>query len=145
MNHIPYKGSAPGLTDLMGGQVDTMCDVSMALTHVRAGKLKLLAVGAPTRLAAFPDVPTMAELGYPQANFSAWYGVVVPHGTPSQIQGQINATVNKALKTSRALSMLASMDALPVGGSSAEFRRTIEADSANIQQVVRSKGIRVEQ
>lgn len=145
MNHVPYKGSAPALTDLIGGQVQAMCDVSSALTHVRTGKARLLAVGEPRRLAEFPNVPTMAEAGFPEANFSAWYGITVPAGTPRDIVLKINTAVNDLLKTERARTTLTTLDAQPLGGTPEDFARAIESGSANIVKVIRERNIKPEQ
>ncbi|CAM3829001.1 hypothetical protein BOSP111201_26940 [Bordetella sputigena] len=145
MTHVPYKGSAPALVDLMGGQLEAMCDVSSALQYVREGKLKALAVGAPARLKGFPSVPTMAELGIGQANFSAWYGIVAPAGTPDSVVKMLNEKINGILRTDRARQALASIDAQPIGGSPADFAQTIRTNSADIGEVIRIRKIRVEQ
>lgn len=145
MLHVPYKGSNPALTDLIGGQLETMCDVSLALQHVRANKLNLLAVGANSRLPDFPDVPTMSELGYPEANFSAWYGVVVPADTPKEIVDKLNVAINKTLKTDRTKQALNALDAQAIGGSSEEFRHTIDVNRTTVERIIRTRNIRIAQ
>jgi len=95
--HIPYKGSGPALVDLMAGQVDFILDTG-SLGHVKSGNLKALAVAAKTRIPALPDVPTFAELGYPDMIASAWYGVLAPAGLPESIQLRLNAEINAVLR-----------------------------------------------
>lgn len=145
MLHIPYKGSTPALVDLMGGEFETMCDVSLALQYVRADKLKLLAVGSEARLPDFPDVPTMRELGYPDGNFSAWYGIVVPAGTPQDVIEKLNIAINKTLKTDRVTEALKALDAQAIGGSSQEFHNTIDTNRNSVKQIIQSRNIRIDQ
>lgn len=95
--HVPYKGSGPALTDLMGGQVDFILDTG-SLGHVKSGNLKALAVASSKRLPALPEVPTFAELGYKDMIASAWYGVLAPAGLPKPIQDKLNVEINAVLK-----------------------------------------------
>ena len=98
MNHIPYKGSAPALTDVMGGQASLMFDTMLsAMPHVKNGKLKAIAVTSAARSPAAPDVPTVAESGLPGYEAIAWNGLLVPAGTPADIVGKLNAELKKAL------------------------------------------------
>lgn len=145
MLHIPYKGSTPALVDLMGGEFESMCDVSLALQYVRANKLKLLAVGSESRLPDFPDVPTMSELGYPDGNFSAWYGIVVSAGTPQEIIDKLNLAINKTLKSERVAEALKALDAQAIGGSPKDFQNTIDSNRSSVEQIIRSRNIRIEQ
>lgn len=145
MLHIPYKGSTPALVDLMGGEFESMCDVSLALQYVRANKLKLLAVGSESRLPDFPDVPTMSELGYPDGNFSAWYGIVVSAGTPQEIIDKLNRAINKTLKSDRVAEALKALDAQAIGGSPKDFQNTIDSNRSSVEQIIRSRNIRIEQ
>ena len=100
MLHIPYRGTAPSVTDLLGGQVDaTFTGAPTVLPHVRAGRLRALAVSSVQRLPSLPDVPTVAESGYPGFDADQWYGVVAPAGTPAAVVARLNAEINKALLT----------------------------------------------
>jgi tripartite-type tricarboxylate transporter receptor subunit TctC len=114
---VPYRGSAPALTDLVGGSVDIMFDnLGVSLPLVRGGKLKLLAVATPTRMAALADVPTIAETlgGFESA---AWFAIVAPPKTPPVIVGKINADVNAALRDGDVVQRLAQLSAEPIGGT----------------------------
>ena len=98
MNHIPYKGSAPALTDVMGGQASLMFDTMLsAMPHVKNGKLKAIAVTSAARSPAAPDVPTVAESGLPGYEAIAWNGLLVPAGTPADVVAKLNAELKKAL------------------------------------------------
>jgi len=98
MSHVPYKGSAPALTDVMSGQVDVMFDTTLsAMPFVKAGKLKALGLTSPVRSAAAPDVPTIAESGLPGYEVFAWNGVLVPAGTPKAVIQQLNDQIRKAM------------------------------------------------
>jgi len=97
--HIPYKGSAPAVTDLIGGQVDVMFDnVPNVLQHLMGGKLRGLAVSSKTRSPFTPDLPTVAEAGLPGFDVSVWFGVVAPSATPKALVSQLNAEINRILK-----------------------------------------------
>lgn len=96
---VPYKGTAPALADLMGGQVDILCDQTTNTTpQIKAGKVTALAVTSPTRLESLPDLPTMAESGYPGFDVSIWHGMYAPKGTPKPVLDKLVATLQQALK-----------------------------------------------
>ena len=98
--HVPYKGVSPALTDLMAGRIDYMIDnVGLLTQQVAAGKIRALAITGAKRVAAVPDVPTMAEAGLPGYEFTAWMGVAVPAGTPAAIVQRLNAELVRALRT----------------------------------------------
>jgi tripartite-type tricarboxylate transporter receptor subunit TctC len=98
MTHVPYKGSAPGLTDLVGARIDTMFDYPVAiLPHIQSGRLRPLAVMGNKRLAVMPDVPTIAELGFPEAAASPWSGVCVPAGTSPEVIRKLSNAMRDAL------------------------------------------------
>ncbi|MGE8374997.1 MAG: tripartite tricarboxylate transporter substrate-binding protein, partial [Diaphorobacter nitroreducens] len=98
MAHVPYKGSAPALTDVMGGQADLMFDTMLSsMPHVKAGKLKALAVTSSQRSPSAPDIPTVAESGLPGYEAIAWNGVLAPAGTPKEVVDRLNAELKKAL------------------------------------------------
>jgi tripartite-type tricarboxylate transporter receptor subunit TctC len=130
LQNVPYRGSAPALNDLIAGSVDCMFDnLGVSMQLVKSGKLKLIAVASPTRMASLPDVPTIAET-LPGFAAAAWYAIVAPHGTPQAIVDKINTGVNEALRDPQILKGLANLQAEPVGGSpaatAAYFRQETE-------------------
>ncbi len=115
--HVPYRGSAPALNDLVAGSVDLMFDnLGVSLPLVKGGKLKLIAVATPKRMASLPDVPTIAET-LPGFESAAWFGVVAPPKTPQAIADKINADMNEALHQSDILARLTQLSAEPMGGT----------------------------
>jgi len=117
VQHVPYRGSAPALNDLVGGNVDIMFDnLGVSLPLVKGGKLKLLAVATPKRMAALPDVPTIAET-LPGFESAAWFAVVAPPKTPRAVIDKINADMNEALRDPAILDRLKQLSAEPIGGT----------------------------
>ena len=124
ITHIPYKGSSPALTDLVGGQVQIMFDnLPSALPQIKAGKLRAIAVTSLKRAPVLPDVPTISESGLPGFEASSWFGVLAPAGTPAPIVARINAEVNKWLQSAEAREKLLSQGAEAAGGSPEQFGR----------------------
>ena len=114
MLHIPYRGTAPSVTDLISGQVDaTFTGAPVVLPHVRSGRLRALAVSSAQRIPTLPDVPTVAESGYPGFEADQWYGVVAPAGTPAAVVARLNAEINKALVLADVAQQLAVEGAVP--------------------------------
>ena len=145
MTHVPYKGSAPALTDLMGGQVQLMFDnLPSSLAFIKAGKLKALAVTSATRAAALPDVPTIAESGVPGFEASSWFGIVAPAGTPREVVNKVNAEINKWLASPEAKEKLASQGAIAAGGSPEDFAKHIAAETAKWAAVIKASGARAD-
>ena len=145
MTHIPYKGSAPALQDLIGGQVQLMFDnLPSALPQIKGGKLRALAVTSATRAAALPDVPTVAEAGLPGFEASSWFGVLAPAGTPVAIIARLNAEIAKWLASPEAREKLASQGANAAGGSPEDFAKHIAAETAKWQKVVKESGAKVD-
>ena len=145
MNQIPYKGSSPMVTDLLGGQVDVMFDnLPNALPHVKAGKMRALAVTSPKRLTELPDVPTVAELGYPGFEVSVWYGVFVPAGTPPAIISRLNTELNKALHADDVRAMFTAQGVEALGGSAEDFRKFNAAQDKKWSEVIRKGGIKAD-
>ncbi len=146
ITHIPYKGGSAPLTDALGGQFEVMTtNVSTAvLQQVRAGKLRALAVGAPQRLDALPEVPTFAELGYANANLASTFGVFAPAKTPAAIVSRLNAEINRALRAPDLRERLATSDNVPTGGTAAQFAQQIRAEYDANAAIVRAAGIRAE-
>ena len=145
MTHVPYKGSAPALTDLMGGQVQLMFDnLPSSLQLIQAGKLRAIAVTSTARAAALPDVPTIAESGLPGFEASSWFGVLAPAGTPREIVTKLNATIAAWLATPDAKDKLLSQGAIAAGGTPEAFARHIDAETAKWAKVVKMSGAHID-
>jgi tripartite-type tricarboxylate transporter receptor subunit TctC len=145
MAHVPYKGSAPALVDLIGGQVQLMFDnLPSALPQIKAGKLKALAVTSAQRSTVLPDVPTVAESGLPGFEASSWFGLLAPAGTPKDIIAKLNGEVVKWLATPEAKERLATQGAIPAGLSPDDFTRHIAAETVKWQKVVKDSGAKVD-
>jgi tripartite-type tricarboxylate transporter receptor subunit TctC len=143
--HVPYKGAAQITTDLIGGQIQlAFSQPPSAVPHVRAGKLRALAVTAPKRVSALPDVPTVAEAGLPGFEANSWQGIVLPKGTPSAVTDKILAEVRRILTSAEMRERLALEGSEPGGISPAEFRRHIEREIAKWTKVVKTTGIAIE-
>lgn len=145
MEHIPYKGSAPALTDLMGGQVQVMFDnMPSALPHVKAGKLRAIAVTTATRSPAMPDLPTIAEAGLPGFEAASWFGMLAPAGTPKDIVAKIHGDVVKLAKTTDLSEKLTQQGAAPVLNTPDEFAAYIKAELAKWEKVVKASGAKAD-
>jgi tripartite-type tricarboxylate transporter receptor subunit TctC len=145
MVHVPYKGAAPALTDVVGGQVNMFFSgLPPAIPHIRAGKLRALAVTTTTRSPALSEIPTMIESGVPGFDISNWFGVFVPAGTPKDIVAKLNAEMVHALKQSDVKDKLSSQGAEAVGDTPDEFERFIRAEMAKYSQLVKASGARAE-
>jgi len=144
MTHVPYKGSAPALQDLIGGQVQLMFDnLPPSLPQIKAGKLRALAVTSSVRAPALPDVPTIAESGLPGFEASSWFGILAPAGTPPAIIAKVNAEVSKWLASPEGKEKLAGIGANAAGGSPEDFTRHIQAETAKWAKVVKESGAKV--
>jgi tripartite-type tricarboxylate transporter receptor subunit TctC len=148
MLHLPYGGSGPALIDLIGGNTDLMFDnLPSSLPHIRAGKLKALAVTSAVRSAALPDLPTVEEAGGPALKgfeASSWFGLVAPAGTPMDIVHRVQAETAKALAAPAIKERLVAQGAIPSGMASAEFGRHIAAETAKWAKVVKASGAKVD-
>ena len=145
MTHVPYKGSAPALTDLMGGQVQLMFDnLPSSLAFIKANKLRALAVTSATRAAALPDVPTMQEAGVPGFEASSWFGVLAPAGTPHDIVTKLNGAIAAWLASPDAKEKLATQGAIAAGGTPDAFVKHIADESAKWAKVVKASGAHVD-
>uniref|UniRef100_UPI003F869268 tripartite tricarboxylate transporter substrate binding protein n=1 Tax=Cupriavidus ulmosensis TaxID=3065913 RepID=UPI003F869268 len=146
MQHVPYKGSSPALTDLMGGQIQLMFDsMPSAMPFIKAGKLRAVAVTTLKRARALPDVPTVAESGLPGFNISTWYGLWAPRGTPAPIVQKLAAHAAQALRQPDVQRQYADMGAEPVGSSPAEFARYTVAEGNKWAEIVRKSGAKADQ
>ena len=143
--HIPYKGSSPAMTDLIGGQVDYMFDnMPSAWPHVEAGKLRALAVTTADRSEAAPDLPTMKESGFPSFDVSSWFGVIAPKGTPDDVINKLNATMLAALAKPDVKARLADLGAIPANTTPAEFGDFIKSEVDGWAKVVTASGATVD-
>jgi tripartite-type tricarboxylate transporter receptor subunit TctC len=142
--HVPYRGSAPALTDLVGGSVDIMFDnLGVSLPLVRGNQLKLIAVATQKRMATLPDVPTIAETlaGFESA---AWFAIVAPPKTPQAIAEKINSDVNVALRDADVLSRLAQLSAEPIGGTTAATAAYMREEIARWRNVITAANVKLE-
>jgi tripartite-type tricarboxylate transporter receptor subunit TctC len=145
MEHAPYKGSAPALTDLMGGQTQLMFDnLPSSLPFIKAGKLRALAVTSSARAAALPDVPTMVEAGVPGYEASSWFGVLAPAGTPREIVAKLNGEVARWLVTPEAKEKLSAQGAIAAGGTPEDFSRHIATETVKWAKVVKESGAKAD-
>jgi len=146
MVHIPYKGAAPAMADLLSGQVQLMFDnLANALPNVKAGRLRALAVTTLARSPAVPDLPTVAESGLPGFDLTTWFGVMVPAGTPPDIVAKLNAEIVRALNSNDMRERLEKMGAEPPTNNTPEhFAAFIRTEAAKYAKVVRDSGAKVE-
>ena len=142
--HIPYKGTAPALADLLGGQVEMMCDnLGVSLPHVRSGKLKALGVASARRVKALPEVPALAET-LPGFEAVAWFGIVAPPKTPAAIADKVSAAVADALKLPDVQKRLQDLSAEPMGLSPAETAAYMKQETRRWAEVIRSAGVKLD-
>lgn len=145
MLHVPYKGNTPALVDLFSGQVSLQfTSMPAVLPHVKAGKLRGIAVGSPKRSPAAPDTPTVAEAGVPGFEFVAWYGLFAPSGTPQAIVNQINAQVAKALGNAELSQRLASQGAEPSPSTPEGLAKYMREDHERWKKVIKAANIRLD-
>ena len=145
ITHVPYKGTAPALTDLLGGQVDMMFDnLGVSAQHVRSGKLKALAVGGNKRAASLPTVPTVIEAGLPGFVSVAWFGVAAPPKTPPEIAAKLSAAIAEALKHPEVIKRLQDLSAEPVGNTPAEMAAFMKEEVERWRRVIQGAGVKVD-
>jgi tripartite-type tricarboxylate transporter receptor subunit TctC len=145
MNHIPYKGSAPALTDLIGGQVQLMFDnLPSSMPHIKAGKLRALAVTSAKRSAALPDLPTIAEAALPGFDASSWFALFAPAGTPKGIVVKLNSELNAILQLADVREKFAAQGAEPTEFSPEQFAAFTQAELTKWARVVKESGAKVD-
>jgi tripartite-type tricarboxylate transporter receptor subunit TctC len=145
VTHVPYRGAAAAITDLVGGQLDMIVDnVPNILPQLRAGAVRPLATATEARLPQLPEVPTTAEAGLPALRFSTWFGLVAPPGTPVAVTERLAAAVDAALREPEIGGRLAEQGAVPGGGAPEAFGRFMEAERAKLEPVVRGSGMRAD-
>ena len=145
MLHVPYRGSAPAVSDLLGGQVQSMFDnAPSAMPHIQGGRLRAIAITSPQRSPLLPELPTVAESGYPGFDVQSWFGLALPAGTPHGVVERMNSELNKVLALPEVKKRLAELGATPAGGTPAEMRGFIGAELKRWGGVVRQSGAKAE-
>lgn len=143
--HVPYKGTGPALQDLIGGQVTMMfAQLSSALPHIRAGKLRPIGVASPTRSAVLPEVPTVAEQGMPKFEAVSWYALMAPAGTPAAVIDKISAEATKVLQRPENREKFAGLGMTAVGGKPAALAATIRTESERWADVIRKQKLTID-
>lgn len=145
MVHIPYKGSAPAIADLLGGQVPVTFEATSAIAAtIRSGRVRPLAVASLKRLALFPDLPTIAESGYPGFEIVGFTGAVAPAGTPADVVAKLNAGINAAIATPETREKMVTLGVEPAGSTAAEFRSYIQTQIPRYAKILKASGATVD-
>ncbi|MFY2643378.1 Bug family tripartite tricarboxylate transporter substrate binding protein [Achromobacter insuavis] len=143
--HVPYKGAAPAIQDLLGGQVDVMfIDLAAGLPNVKAGKLRVLAAATPERVAVLPDTPTMAEQGVSDFTAYAWQGLVAPGGLPEPVVKKLSAELDAALKSPAVSQKMLDMGVIPMPLSAQEFKAYADKERTAWAEVIKKANIKLE-
>ena len=143
--HVPYRGAAPAINDLLGQQVQmTFLDLPVILPQIKAGTLRPIALGARERAPTAPDVPTTAEVGMPDLLIENWYGMIAPAGTPEKIVATLNRVTNEAMDDPAVKAKLAEQGLTPAGNSPEQFRGFIEAETKKWAGVIKDAGVPIE-
>jgi tripartite-type tricarboxylate transporter receptor subunit TctC len=143
--HIPYRGAAPAVNDLLGNQVQWMfADIPVLLPHVQAGTFTPLGIGSTKRSPALPDLKTMGEQGLPDVLAENWYGFIAPAGTPDAIIEKLNRVTNEAVKTKGVIEKLAAQGADAEGSTAAEFAKLIASETKKWGDVIKESGVKLE-
>jgi tripartite-type tricarboxylate transporter receptor subunit TctC len=144
MVHVPYKGAGPALVDLIGGQVHVLFDnLPSSMVHIKAGKVRALAVTSQEREPSLPQLPTVGET-VPGYEATAWFGIGMPKATPREVVEKVNAEVNRALADPKMRDRLAELGGKAIAGTPEDFARIIAAETAKWEKVVLSSGAKVE-
>ena len=145
MTHVPYRGSAPLTNDLLANTVNSaFVDLTTASAQIKAGKLRALAVGGEKRRTALPDVPTMAELGYPGFEIEGWLGVFVPAATPKEIVAKLSEELGRIIASPEGVAGIETLSLVPVGGSAEMFEKVLRRDYERWADVVKATGVKGE-
>ncbi len=143
--HIPYKGSAPAMTDLLGGHVEMFFgNMLSVIPQVRENKLRALVITTAQRSPAAPNIPTVAEAGYPGLEAATWFGLLAPTGTPREAVARLHDETVKALRHPDTQRMLADQGALPIGNTPEQFAATIQSETQKWDKVLKASGVRAE-
>jgi len=145
MTHVPYKGAAPAMQDLLGGRIDLMFDnLASSLAQVRAGKIRALAVTTARRSALAPELPTIAESGLPEFDVSTWFGVFAPAGVPREVVERLHAEFTRALAAPEVREKMLALGAEPVGNRPDEFAAFIRREAEKYARLVKASGAKVD-
>lgn len=140
--HVPYKGAGPAMTALIGGEVQIMMATApVAVTQMKAKRVRALAISSKQRSSLAPDLPTIAESGFPGFQTDTWYGVVAPAGTPAAILSRLSADIGRVIASPDARALLEAQGAHPAGGSPREFREFLQSEIAKWAKVIKAAGI----
>jgi tripartite-type tricarboxylate transporter receptor subunit TctC len=144
ITHVPYRTSAPVNTDIISGQIEGSINyVTVTTGPVKEGLMRALAVTSTVRFRQLPDVPTLEELGYPGFESTGWYALVAPRGTPADVIGKINATVNAYIKAEKGIQQLDQLGMQPAGGTPADVTAWIKSENERWGPIVRALGIQM--
>ena len=145
LNHVPYKGTAPGLTDVIAGHVQVTFDaIPPALPHVKSGRVRALVIGGPRRFPTLPEVPTFTEAGLPNYTFGSWFGIFTPARTPDEIVRKLNRELVRIIKLPETNRTFIDLGIEPLGTSPEEFGKYLRAEIARWSEVVHKHNIRGE-
>lgn len=145
LTHIPYRGTAPAVTDLLGGQIDTMfLPIHVALPHVKSGRLSVLGIGSDKRHPLLPEVATLAEANVASVNVAMWFGLFAPAGTPPEVVALLNREVNDILVGEEVKRAFSTQGMDPSSGTPAEFRRLVEGDAKRWADLIKAQKISAE-
>ena len=143
--HVPYRGAAPAINDLLGQQVQMVfLDLPVILPQIQAGKLKPIALGARQRAPTAPDVPTTAEVGMPDLLIENWYGMIAPSGTPEKVVAEINRVANEAMNDPQVKQKLADQGLTVAGDTPEQFRAFIDSETTKWAKVMKDAGVKIE-
>ncbi|MDM0018406.1 Bug family tripartite tricarboxylate transporter substrate binding protein [Variovorax saccharolyticus] len=144
ITHIPYRGAAPALQDVLSGQADFVCDPGIAFPHIRTGKVKLLGIVSTARSPFFPEVPTVGEQGFPGANLDIWFGMWAPNGTSPDIVARMSRELGKALAQAAVKSRYGDLGAEAIALDTADFRKLLANEAAQLSALIRDQKITVD-
>ena len=145
LQHIAYRGGAPAITDVLGGQLPLVAINALeALPHYKSGKLRVIAVMSPKRATIFPDVPTIAELGYPGFEASVWYGVIAPAATPKEVIAKLHGEVQKALAMPDVIDRMVAVGGEVLPATTAQFATMIEAERVRYEKLIRDAKLKAD-
>jgi tripartite-type tricarboxylate transporter receptor subunit TctC len=143
--HVPYRGSAPAVTDLLGGQIPVACvDITSAFPHIQAGNLIALGLMDKKRTPLAPDIPTIAEAGVPGYELTSWVGILAPVATSQAVLGRIHASLLETLRTTDVRNVLLKSGAEPLGNTSEEFAQALRRDIPRWNKIIKAAGIKPE-
>ena len=144
ITHVPYRGAAPALQDVMASQADMAFDPGIAFPHIKSGKVKLLAVASDKKSPFFPDVPTYADLGIKDASLDIWFGVWVPNNTPVEVTARLSRELSKVLAGPALKQRFGDLGAEPVALETADFKKLLEQEGKTLSALIRDRKIIVE-